>query len=193
MDTVHAYSAGLRFLSWPTDAVCASPQSPQMQVTQSTVNEQRSWNVGRERYDVRKNKTFKMLQESRHNSNKEQVRECTHVVKIPGRSIAFVISKKLGTGYIQCVPLFIYNTQRWSVTLQISKETCALLHTKRSYVISCKSARGISSCYVWNGIAKATGAFCNSATKEAELRIAIKWDDREHIGDKRKSTLSDTP
>lgn len=142
---------------------------------------------------VRKSMTFKMLQESRHNSNKEQVRECTHVVKIPGRSIALVISKKLGAGDIQCVPLFIYNTQRWRVTLQIRKETRALLHTKRSYIISRKSVRGISSCYVWTGVAKTTGAFCNSATKEAELRIVIKWYDREHIGDKRKSTLSDTP
>jgi len=40
-------------------------------------------------------------------------------------------------------------------------------------------------------MAKATATFCNSATKEAELRIVIKWNDREHIGDRR--TLSDTP
>jgi len=82
-----------------------------------------------------KNTTFKMLQGSRHNSNTEQVRECTYVVKIPGHSIGFVISKKLGAGDIQCVPLFNYNTQKWRVTLQIHKGTHTLLHTKRSYII----------------------------------------------------------
>jgi hypothetical protein len=121
--TVHAYSDSLGFVSWPTDAACASPQSPQTQDTQSTVNEQRCWNIGRERYDVRKNMTFKMPQESRYNSNKEQVRECTHVVKIPGRSIAFVISKKLREGDIQCVPQTTHNTRRWRVMLQIRRET----------------------------------------------------------------------
>jgi hypothetical protein len=36
--TVHAQSDSLGFVSWPRDAACASPQSPQMQDTQSTFN-----------------------------------------------------------------------------------------------------------------------------------------------------------
>jgi hypothetical protein len=168
--------------------------------TQSTVNEQKCWNDGRERYDVRKNITFKMLQESRYNSNKDQVRECTHVVKILGRSIAFVISENVrcrghtmySTFHLQHTHTHTH-THRWRVTLQIRTWTRAQLQTKRSYIIWCKSVRGISSCYVEQAWRRQQAQFCNSVTKEAELRIMINWYEREHIGEKRKSTVSDIP
>jgi hypothetical protein len=89
----------------------------------------RCWNVGRERYEVHKNITFKMLQESRYNSNKEQVRERTHVVKILGRSMAFVISENVRCrGHTICSTFHLQHTQVDSYAPNTHRNTSTTTH-----------------------------------------------------------------